>query len=189
MNRRVAAILLALLGGGCSTVRHAPPSLKVTATTASVPVPSAAMTLPSHPEAIYRNPKIGAVHLRAYQGEDGRLYGPQIVYQITEPGGWNVEALDQDGAYIPAANLDLPASANSPNILPARAAPPLPADAPMLDPAKSAQIVITGLMRKSDLAQAEAMAREEGGGLVPVFDSEAGWLLMPVTVAAGRTGP
>ena len=189
MNRLAIVALLALVSSACTSVRHAPATVKVAATSSPVSLPPAVTVPPAHPEAVYHNPKIGVVYLRAHEDADGRLFGPQLVYQITDPGGWNVDALDQSGAYIPVTNLEVPADAASPSLAPARQAPPIPPDAPMLDPAKSDKIVITGLMRKENQAQAEAMARRDGEGRVAVFDSEAGWLLMPVTTPAARPSP
>jgi hypothetical protein len=189
MNRMAIVALLALACSACTSVRHAPATVKVGATSSTVSLAPAMTVPPAHPEAVYHNPKIGVIYLRAHEDADGRLFGPQLVYQITDPGGWNVNSLDQSGAYIPAPNLEVPADATSPSLAPARPAPPIPPDTPMLDPAKSDKIVITGLMRKEDQAQAEAMARRDGEGRVAVFDSEAGWLLMPVTTPAARPSP
>ena len=130
-----------------------------------------------------RNPKIGIVYLRAHQDAEGRSPGPQVMYQVTDPGGWNIEAVDQGRAYIPAVNLEVPPNIGSPYVVPAREVPPLPVNAPLLDPVKSAQIVMTGLMGRGDQAQAEAMARKAGEGRIAVFDSQAGWSLMPSPAA------
>ncbi|HEX3731177.1 MAG TPA: hypothetical protein VHV47_15300, partial [Opitutaceae bacterium] len=45
-----------------------------------------------------RNPRIGKVLLRAHQDAAGRLLGPQVMYQVVDPGGWNLEALDGPAA-------------------------------------------------------------------------------------------
>lgn len=130
---------------------------------------------PTAPESVYRNPKIGVVYLRAYQDATGRLFGPQVMYQITEPGGWNLAAVENDR---PIADASFEFPARSLAIVPAQGAPERPANSPLLDPAKAAQITLTGLMRPEDQAQAEAMARQ-AGDRVAMFDTEAGWLLMP----------
>jgi hypothetical protein len=130
------------------------------------PVP---MSLPPPPaEPIYRNPKIGVVYLRAHQDEQGRLLGPQVMYQVTEPGGWNVDAAGREVPALPASNAEEPET--SPQ--------PLPADSPLMDPGQAARIIITGLMDPGDKAQAEAMARRAGEGRVAFFDDQAGWLLL-----------
>jgi len=59
------------------------------------PIPSAPPEAAAGPGAIYRNPRIGKIYLRAHEDANGRLLGPQVIYQIVEPGGWNVAALDQ----------------------------------------------------------------------------------------------
>jgi len=114
------------------------------------------------------------VTLRAYQDADGRLFGPQVMYQVTDPGGWNLEALENGTGFVPAANLGVP-----PTVAPAREAPPLPRDAPLLDPDRAARITITGLMREEDRPRADALARQAGEGTASVFDPSAGWLLIP----------
>jgi len=108
------------------------------------------------------------VYLRAHQDAEGRLLGPQVIYQIVEPGGWNVEALD-----APARP--------PPPLSPSPAAAPPPAEAPslLLDPAKAARITVTGLMQREDRPQAEAQAQAAGGGRTAVYDAEAGWLIVP----------
>ena len=54
------------------------------------------------------------VYLRAYQDAAGRLFGPQVMYQVIEPGSWNVDAIEQGKAYIAAANLEVPSRLDSP---------------------------------------------------------------------------
>ncbi len=132
--------------------------------TGGTPVPP----LLDPPEPIYRNPKIGVVYLRAHQDEEGRLLGPQIMYQVTDAGGWNVDAAEEGRGYIPAANLETPAGG----------APP-PAHSPLLDATRAADTIITGLMDPGDKARAEAMAEKAGAGRTTVFDDQAGWLLLP----------
>jgi hypothetical protein len=149
-----------------------------TANRPEFPVEPAPVLRPA-PESVYRNPKIGVVYLRAHQDAEGRLLGPQVMYQMTDPGGWNVEAADQGNGYIPPADLEIPTALASPYLVPAAAAPPLPANVPLLDPDAAARITITGLMKPEDKAQAEAMARQMGGSCLAVYDDQAGWLLMP----------
>jgi len=143
----------------------------------SIPPEPPSLAPPSEP--VYLNPKIGIVHLRAHQDADGRLLGPQIMYQVTDPGGWNVEAVERGEGYIPAVNIEVPPNAGSPYVVPARAAGSAPLDSPLVDPDAAADIVITGLMSPEEKPQAEAMAREAGGGRIAVFDPQAGWLLLP----------
>ena len=166
---------------GCTTLAPSstvatPKSVQVSATMSPATTePPATVTPPAEPDSVYRNPKVGVVYLRAYQDAAGRLFGPQVMYQVTEPGGWDLDALDRDGA-IADANVE--ASTRSLIIAPARNAPEIRKNSPLLDPGKAAQIVLTGLMRQEDHVQAEAMARQ-AGDRVPMFDAEAGWLLMP----------
>jgi hypothetical protein len=101
------------------------------------------------------------------------------MYQVTDPGGWNLEAVEKGEGYIPSVNLEVPPNAGSPYVVPARAIPPLPADSPLLDPAAAAEITLTGLMTLGEKDQAEAMARQAGDGRTAIFDREAGWLLLP----------
>jgi hypothetical protein len=119
------------------------------------------------------------VYLRAHQDAAGRLFGPQIMYQVTDPGSWNVEAVEQGKSYIAAANLEVPPSVGSPYVGPAREVPALPPDSPLLDPAAVAKTIITGLGRPDEKPQAEALARQAGDASVAVYDDQVGWLLVP----------
>jgi hypothetical protein len=145
------------------------------------PLPSAPSIplTPAAPEAVYRNPKIGLVYLRAHQDAAGRLLGPQLMYQVIDPGGWNVEAVEQGRGYIPAVNVELPPGQGSPYAAAARVLPPVADSSPLLDPAAAAGIVITGLMRRDDQAEAEGLARRQGTGSRAQYDEQAGWLLLP----------
>jgi len=174
--------VLALGLGGCATVRHAPPpsaTVPVTVTSKAVAASGDRASLPSPPQPVYRNPKIGVVYLRAYEDAQGRLLGPQIMYQVTDPGGWNIDAVQNGSGYIPAVNVEAPPGTASAHAAPAREVKAPPLERPLLDPEEAARIVMTGLMRPEDRAQAEAMARAAGAGFVAVFDSEAGWLVVP----------
>jgi len=131
------------------------------------------------PQPIYRNPTIASVILRSHQDAEGRLFGPQVMYQITDPGGWNLDAVEEGRGYIPDANAAPSPVAPPADFPPAREAPPVPRDAPLLDPDRAARISITGLMGEEDRPRAEALARQAGGGTAAVFDPSAGWLLVP----------
>jgi hypothetical protein len=82
-----------LLLGGCASPRP----IVLAPLPGPVAVPPAALPAAAESDrpAVYRNPKIGKVYLRAHEDANGRLVGPQIIYQIVEPGGWNVAALEQ----------------------------------------------------------------------------------------------
>lgn len=143
------------------------------------------------PPQVYREPTIGVVYLRAHEDAQGRLLGPQVMYQIVDPGGWNVGALDPgpSAAAAPRADGSLRAFPPDPAALvPARNAEqattlgpipqPPPSASPLLDPAAAAKTVITGLMRPGDRAQAEALAAQRPGTSA-LYDAEVGWLLVP----------
>jgi hypothetical protein len=177
---RLAGLALLGLAAGCvsrpPSVAAVPPSA---APTPSPPPAPLAAGFPKDSTPVYRNPKIAVVYLRAHQDAAGRLLGPQVMYQVAEPGGWNVEAVDQDKAYIPAVNLEIPPGQGSPYVVPAREIPAPPARASLLDPDLARQIVLTGLMRREDQPQAEALARQTGPGCTAAFDPEAGWIVLP----------
>ncbi len=135
--------------------------------------------LPPVPEAVYRNPKIGLVYLRAHQDVEGRLLGPQVMYQIVDPGGWNTEAVEQGRGYIPTVNQEAPPGPGWSAAVPARIVPPLADSSPLHDPAAAADIVITGLMRPEDKPEAEELAQKQGPGTRAQYDEQAGWLLLP----------
>lgn len=156
---------LGLLICGCALPRS--PSRALHSPVAAVEAPEPVTAAPpapleSVPEAVYRNPKIGRITLRAHQDPQGRLLGPQVMYQIVDPGGWNLEALDpSSGAFVASGEE------------------PPPAGTPLLDPGRAADTVITGLMRLEDRAAAETLA-QKSAGRAAFFDEEAGWLLVPI---------
>jgi hypothetical protein len=183
-RRAVLWAAAALLPIGCSSPpvgAHLPaplpaatgPALVVEAPPPARPTPAIA------PEPVYRNPKIAMVYLRAHQDAQGRLFGPQIMYQVIDPGSWNVDAVEQGKGYISAVNLEVPPSVGSPYVVPAREVPASPPASPLLDPAAAAKITLTGLGRPEDKPQAEALARRAGDGCTAIYDDQVGWLLVP----------
>jgi hypothetical protein len=147
--------------------------------TVPISAPPVTPTSPAVPEAIYRNPKIGMVYLRAHQDANGRLLGPQVMYQIVDPGSWNIDAIEEGHGYIPAVNLELSPNQGSPSIVPAKGIPPLASSSPLLDPVAAAEIIITGLTRLDDKPEADRLAHQQELGSTAVYDEQAGWLLLP----------
>jgi hypothetical protein len=82
-----------LLLGGCASSR--PIVLAPLPAPVAVPPPALPAAGESGRLPVYHNPKIGKIYLRAHEDANGRLVGPQVIYQIVEPGGWNVAALEQ----------------------------------------------------------------------------------------------
>jgi hypothetical protein len=177
----VTACWLAFFSGCASRQIHpSGAAAAIPAASGVVKVPAAEIVrFVEAPEPVYRNPKIAMVTLRAHQDAEGRLLGPQVMYQIAEPGGWNIEAVERGRGFVSAANLEAQANANRSDLVPGREVPPVPPDAPLLDPERAARITITGLMREDERAEAEARARQAGQGTAAIFDREAGWLLIP----------
>jgi hypothetical protein len=185
-SRRIGLILAIAGALGTSGCRSAP---RLTAPPANppallpgpppIPAGSTGPMIPPAPEAVYRNPKIGVIYLRAHQDADGKLLGPQVMYQVVDPGGWNIAAVEQGGGYIPVVNLEAPPGPGSPHAAPARAVPTLADSSPLLDPPAAAEIVITGLMRLADEPEADELARRRGPGVSAQYDEQAGWLLLP----------
>lgn len=157
-SRAASGLVLSTLFGGCAAA-PAPPVPPPEPIVQPRPVPS---TAPA--PSVYRNPKIAAVYLRAHVDAAGRLLGPQVMYQIAEPGQWNVDALDPDRA----ASEPPPETVH-------RGEP----DSPLLDPDRAARIRFTGLMSPSDAVAAALRAKAAGPGTQAVFDVQAGWLLIP----------
>lgn len=194
MNRPPPGILFAALAAalsGCAAPRLAPanPPAPVEAPAPPPPTSGAAPEAdepaplippdvhPDGAEPVYRNPTIAVVHLRAHEDAAGRLFGPQIMYEVTHPGGWNVDAADKGAGYIPDANAETPAAAGAlPKTFRLAAGTP---GGPLLDPVAAARIVVTGLMRPDEQTQAESLAKSRGAGWSAVYDDEAGWLLIP----------
>jgi len=166
---KLVGLALAVAGGGCSVPPVPPPANSATPLAEVAPSPPAAPR-PVAPTStpVYRNPTIGVVYLRAHQDAEGRLLGPQIIYQVVDPGGWNLEAVESGHGSVSASNRELPPENAS-----------LPGDPSPLDPARAVGITITGLVRRQDRPEAEAMAMRIGGGNEAVFDTQAGWLLVP----------
>lgn len=168
----VGSIVLAVAGCRTSTPNLLP--------AASQPVPilapsslAAPVSVPAGEATVYRNPTIGVVHLRSYLDAEGRLFGPQVMYQIVEPGGWNVEAAESKSPLRAKNEIRSPTLSNSP-LKPETISAP---DRPLLDPTQIGDIVLIGLMRESDRPQAEAMARK-AGDRDAIFDRDAGWFLL-----------
>ena len=157
--------------GGCALApipnpeARRPENVRVTAEARPLPPDAPRRVLPGQPEPIYRNPRIGVVYLRAHQDPEGRLLGPQVMYQVVDPGGWNIQALDGGNGYLPSTNIQVPS---------------VPEDEPLLDPESARSITITGLMAPEDRSEAEAMAGRAGGSCAAVYDKQAGWLLIPI---------
>jgi hypothetical protein len=141
--------------------------------------PAAAPAPPAAAEPVYRNPKIAMVTLRAYQDAAGRLFGPQVMYQVTDPGSWNVEAVEQGKSYIAAANREVPPQVGPPDVVPAREVSPALPDSPLLDLGVATKTIITGLGHPEDKPQADLLARQAGGASTAVYDDQLGWLLVP----------
>ncbi len=167
---------LGAFAAGCQGPAAPPPPATVIAAPVAPPLPPAG---PPAPISVYRNPRIGVIYLRAHQDAEGRLLGPQIMYQVIDPGGWNLDALETERALIPPANQEPPARVGWPLQVAARPAPTLRPDDPLLDPAAAARILITGWMRPDERPAAEAAARTRGPGASAVFDAAAGWLILP----------
>jgi len=100
------------------------------------------------------------------------------MYQVVDPGGWILEAVERGGGTIAPGNREPAPSVSVP-----LEALPAPADSPLLDPEQAGRIGITGLMSLGDKTAADAMAAKEGGGRVAIFDDQAGWLLIPRAAA------
>jgi len=83
----------ALEFSGCA---HSPPVVLTPVPAPAVVIPPVSSLLAADDrQPVYRNPRIGKIYLRAHEDANGRLVGPQVIYQIVEPGGWNVAALEQ----------------------------------------------------------------------------------------------
>ena len=118
-SRTTLFLACANLLAGCSALRPGdrpqPAERRADAPLAERAVDPVPMSLPPPPaEPIYRNPKIGVVYLRAHQDEQGRLLGPQVMYQVTEPGGWNVDAAGREVPALPASNAEEPETSPQP---------------------------------------------------------------------------
>lgn len=92
---------LGWIGGGIGALGLGGCAHPLPVVLAPLPVPAvvAPPLLPaptvSDRQPVYRNPRIGKIYLRAHEDANGRLVGPQVIYQIVEPGGWNAAALEQ----------------------------------------------------------------------------------------------
>lgn len=135
--------------------------------------------VPPNSRPLYNNPKIAKVILAPHIDKDGRMYGPQEMYQVAEEGGWNIDALEPGASgYIPSVNIEVPANIGNPVVAPARRAPDLPAGSRHLaEEIDLSRVDVTGLFNESDRAQAEAMASAKG--LNAEWDEELGWILVP----------
>ena len=185
IRRAAFAAAAVLIQAACSLAPSIRPAEIPVVSATTLPVPEAppgaahVLSVPGQGESIYRSPKIGVVYLAAHQDASGHLLGPQVMYQVVDPGGWNLGAAEQANGYIPIENLVTPPNLGPPLSVPAAEVPPLPRSAPLFDAASAARVTITGLMKAEDRIQAEAMAAREGPGVSAIFDDQAGWLLVP----------
>ena len=103
------------------------------------------------------------------------MLGPQVMYQITDPGGWNIDSIEQDGTKMPLFGdvLSLAALKQSPNN-------PSTKLEPLLDISQRSKVIITGLMDPMERSKAEAFRRETKSDSDLIYDPSAGWLLLPI---------
>lgn len=172
MNRLISAVPAALALAACA---RGPKPVPPPPVVAIAPAPS----LPIAPEggnpAVYRNPRIATVYLRAHVDAQGRLLGPQVMYEVADPGGWNVAALDSDAPVTMSAPGARPMTSSVRAEAPVAKAEAAPAS-PLVNPALAARVRFTGLMAESDRTAAETEAARSGAQAM--FDPEAGWLLV-----------
>jgi hypothetical protein len=109
MCRRVLYVSAAAFAGCASPRIVTPPLAPVAAPSPVIATPAAAPLVTAEPP-VYRYPKIGKIYLRAHEDAQGRLVGPQVIYQIVDPGGWNVDALERAAPPPPPAAVLDPAA-------------------------------------------------------------------------------
>ncbi len=90
------------------------------------------------------------------------------MYQVVDPGGWNLDALEQGRGAATSPVGSQPVSGS---------------ESRLIDPDVAARAVITGLMRPEDRAAAEDMSERSRDETRAVFDEQAGWLLIPRAAA------
>jgi hypothetical protein len=173
MKRRVYSYLiigLIFMATSCTTHTKTPVDSSVIvdyAGTEKLPNPIK-QTTTNEPISVYRNPTIEVVTLRSHIDELGRLLGPQIMYQITDPGGWNLDAIEQSGAVISTSR----AQQNKLNTLDSN-------QLQLIDAGHIEQVVITGYMDPKDRDKAEILRGSTHADFGIIYDAETGWLLLP----------
>ncbi|HEY3756110.1 MAG TPA: TraV family lipoprotein [Opitutaceae bacterium] len=91
--------LVLLAAGGCAMDSAPPPALPAPGQAVMPLAPAPPLSnSPTETTPVYRPPKIARIYLRAHVDTNGRLVGPQVIYQIIEAGGWNLEAVDHAAA-------------------------------------------------------------------------------------------
>jgi len=117
---------------------------------------------------VYRNPTVAVVELRSHIDEQGRLLGPQLMYQIVDPGGWNIDQVDKYGGRLgdetKSMNQNPLKSTELEAILPQN---------------KLNEVIFTEVMQYSDKPQAELIRLRNQPSFSLIYDSKAGWLLIP----------
>lgn len=198
----VIAAAAALLLAGCSTassVSHRKPVTRVivpavtarpvAATTGAAPgqmYPGQALPMAQTPASqgtpVFLPPKITKTVLAPYEDEKGRLFGPQVMYQVVQEGHMNVNALQNpDLAYIPPENIVVPPGMGNPVSTPAMQRAAEEAPRLSLDTIDPRDVTVTGLLSKiENRAEAERMAK--AAGRRAVFDPDIGWILVPTSV-------
>ncbi len=153
----------------------------IAAGVAATPAPAGYMAPNQQP--IYRSPTVAKIILAPYKGKDGKLYGPREVYQVSDEGGWNPEALEPGASsYIPAVNIETPGNVGNRIVAPARKSPPLPTESQhLIDHIDPNQVIITGLIDKGQQSAADSMAEEKR--MQAVWDDQLGYILISKSAA------
>jgi len=119
-------------------------------------------------EPIYRNPTIAVVELRSHIDEQGRLLGPQLMYQVIDPGGWNLDQVDKQGGRLREM------------LVPSNPSPQKAADlGPILSQNILKEVIFTGIMQYSEKSLADAIRLSHNATFGLLYDTKAGWLLIP----------
>jgi hypothetical protein len=174
LNRRYICLGFALLAvnltSGCSTLSN-DNKVKPVVETSSFPQALTKQPLQAlnSDAPVYRNPTIAVVELRSHIDEQGRLLGPQLMYQVTDPGGWNLEVVDKQGGRIINSSAIKASQQQASNegietILPKN----------MLS-----AVIFTGCMQYDEKPQADIFRLAHDPTFSLIYDPKAGWLLIP----------
>jgi len=118
--------------------------------------------------SVYRNPTIAVVELRSHIDEQGRLLGPQLMYQVIDPGGWNLDQVDKQGGRL------------RDSLRPSYKNPQIATDLePILPENILKEVIFTGIMQYSEKSLADAIRLSHNATFGLLYDTKAGWLLIP----------
>jgi len=129
------------------------------------------------------------IHLEPYMDAEGNAYGPQVKYQIEDPGGWNMSALrNPSTAYVPT-NMTPQMPQMSGHVVAYTGQDRTPAPTLSLrELYKIDDIEVLGFVERSQEPLAAEAEKRKGNTHIRYFDEKLGWMLIPKAALSKISG-